>query len=234
MPETKIVRFDKAHASLVAGLDKITKNLKALNPNEDGVEFILQEMVTQAQNARDIAKDRRDREAEPYDGPLKEIRARWKPVVDGFDGLVTRIKAVAADVLRRKREEQARSRREAEARLEAARAAEREREVRERQGKPAANLPARTDSLSELRDARAALDSLPPEGAPIGIKTETGTLSGREVWKWEVLEVKDVPDAYCQRLVEPNKVDLAIKNGVREIPGIRIYKDIEMVSRRAR
>jgi len=46
--------------------------------------------------------------------------------------------------------------------------------------------------------------------------------------EWHVRNVNEVPDAYVQRLVDPKKVDIALRNGVREIPGIVITKEKEV------
>lgn len=235
MADDKLVRYDKAHQSLTAGLRTLAERTRTLSLDQPNVEFDIQKLVASAQEARDIAKDRRDRELAPYVGPVTEIKSRWKPLIDGFDEMFSKLKALGGEVLRRKREEEEKRRREAEAALEAARKKEQERLASEARAKTIADaLAERDESLTALGEARAAVDALPPVGAPIGVKTEAGTLFGREVWKWEVVDIDIVPDAYCQKMVEGHKVDMAIKNGVREIVGIRIWKDVEMASRRAK
>jgi hypothetical protein len=42
-----------------------------------------------------------------------------------------------------------------------------------------------------------------------------------------------VPATYTVRYVDQKKVDLAVKNGKRDIPGIEIWEEDEMVSRRS-
>lgn len=232
----EIVRYDKTRASLALVLGAKTAEADALDLALPGVEGTLGTMATKVQNALDMAKSRRDLEALPHASALADVKVRWRPVVDGLDDLFRRLKVMASDVLKRKRDEEERLRREAQARLDAAREAER------KAAEDAKRLPvseptqavAHVSALGELRSARAALDALPPSGSPIGVKTAGGTLFGRKVWKWETLDVSKVPDAYVQRLVDPTKVDLAVDNGVREIPGLRIFEDVEMTSRRVK
>jgi hypothetical protein len=234
MADTKLVKYDKAHQSLTVGLTALAERAKNLDITKEGVEFDIQKMVAQCQEAHEIARDRRDRELAPYVEPVTEIKSRWKPLIDGFDELFRKLKMLGGDVLRRKREEEEKKRREAEALLEEARRKEQERLAAEKRKQTVEEaLAERDQSLTALGEARAAVDALPPRGAPLGVKTEAGTLFGREVWRWEVKDIESVPDAYCQKMVEGHKVDLAIKNGVREIAGIRIWKDVEMASRRA-
>lgn len=45
----------------------------------------------------------------------------------------------------------------------------------------------------------------------------------RDVWKYEVADIFQVPIDYLE--VNQNSVKLAIKNGLRNIPGLRIYKE---------
>jgi hypothetical protein len=46
-------------------------------------------------------------------------------------------------------------------------------------------------------------------------------------WKWRVIDKNAVPDTYCERWVDSDAVDLAVKNGISEIPGIKIYPEGE-------
>ena len=45
----------------------------------------------------------------------------------------------------------------------------------------------------------------------------------RDVWKYEVADIFQVPIDYLE--VNQNSVKLSIKNGIRNIPGLRIYKE---------
>jgi hypothetical protein len=49
------------------------------------------------------------------------------------------------------------------------------------------------------------------------------------VWKWELVDPAQVPDAYLS--VDPAKLDAAVKAGERGIPGVRIYEDTRVIAR---
>jgi hypothetical protein len=55
------------------------------------------------------------------------------------------------------------------------------------------------------------------------IEARNCTAYEKEIWKYELEEICQVPIMYLG--VDDNKVKLAIKNGVRGIPGLRIYKE---------
>lgn len=224
--DDQLIKFDKTHASLTDGLALLRARAADLDLSAPEVEFAIQRIVISGQNALAVAKDRRDRETEPHAAALAEVKVRWRPLVDGFEVLVKTMKAVVAEVLRKRREEQDRLRREAEAKLEEAR--------RKEAAAAQATNGEKREVLRDLRLARAAVDALPPAGAPIGIKTDKGTLSERKTWAWEVENLAEVPDQYTQRCVDSKKVDLAVENGVRSIPGIRIFEKTGIVSSRRR
>jgi hypothetical protein len=55
------------------------------------------------------------------------------------------------------------------------------------------------------------------------IRTKNCSAHEKDVWKYEVKDIFDVPIGYLE--VNDNSVQLSIKNGVRSIPGLRIYKE---------
>lgn len=227
--DTQVVRYDKTNASLTEGIIKLQERFAALDLNAPGVEGAIQQIAVKAQDARDLAKNRCALESQPFMDQLKAVKDRWGNLILSFDALFVTCKKAAAQVLSNRRQEQDRLRQEAIERLNAARL-----KATETERYDATNAVVRYDALQNLRNARADVDSLPPSGAPIGVKTATGTLSSREVTKWQVTNIDEVPDAYVQRMVDPKKVDMAIENGITEIAGIRIYKETGMVSRRPR
>jgi hypothetical protein len=217
----KIVKYEKAHASLTGGLAKMAQRLKEFDIDAEGAEFAISRMASQCQKARDLAQDRRDRELAPYVPEVRTIRARWKPMIEGFDMIFKRTKALAQDILRKKRAETERLRKEARKKFLV---------LQEAAKKKNSTALAK----KRIEDAAAELDAMPPEGSPLGVKTDETTLYARKVWKWETIDPKAVPNTYVQRYIDAKKVDLAVKNGKREIPGIKIWEDEEMVSTRRR
>ncbi len=59
--------------------------------------------------------------------------------------------------------------------------------------------------------------------APTTTRTEKGSLSFREVWKFEVTDAKKVPRDYLE--ISDTLIRNAVKAGIREIPGIKIYSE---------
>ena len=55
------------------------------------------------------------------------------------------------------------------------------------------------------------------------IEARNCTAFERDIWKYEVADIFQVPIDYLE--VNENSVKLAIKNGLRNIPGLRIYKE---------
>jgi hypothetical protein len=84
-----------------------------------------------------------------------------------------------------------------------------------------------TEAASEKTDHQEA-QLLIMEAA----KKATPAVSGvslREVWKWDLEEPLKVPMDYYS--IDPAKIEAAVKAGVREIPGVRIYKDTRIAVR---
>ncbi len=61
------------------------------------------------------------------------------------------------------------------------------------------------------------------------VRTEAGSASQRKVWKFEVTDPAAVPRSYL--LVDEKSIREAVKMGVREISGVRIYEETETVIR---
>jgi len=223
------VKYPKAYSSLLAGFDKLASRLKEIDlDSPTAAEDVLKLAVT-AQTAKEKADEFRDKECEPFEKPYKEVWDMWQPLIHGFDMFHTKMRLLTMEVARRNNTVAEKLRSQAEARLDAARAAEKA-GVEVLDGKVVQSTPERT--LKVLRTARAELDSLPPKAETV--KVEEGTAYVRTQRKWRTLDVDQVPDAYVQRLVDPVKVDMAVKNGIKEIPGIHIYEEAEPVARRAR
>jgi hypothetical protein len=79
--------------------------------------------------------------------------------------------------------------------------------------------------LANLEAARLSQESLP--AVPIRT-TKIAGIAPRVVWKFEVLDLKQVyaarPDL-CALAISPAQVDCRIREGLRECPGLRIYEE---------
>ena len=83
---------------------------------------------------------------------------------------------------------------------------------------------ARLDKKSEKTGVEAP-KIIAPVVQPATTKVEGMTV--RKTWTYEIVDEKLVPDDYYT--IDPTKIRSAIKNEIREIPGIRIYQKEETV-----
>lgn len=85
-------------------------------------------------------------------------------------------------------------------------------------------------------EAKAAHVEPPPAPVPIPIKVETVTRSDtgasahvRKVWKAEVVDESQVPREFCSP--DMKLINQAVKGGIREIGGVRIWEDTQTILR---
>jgi len=64
------------------------------------------------------------------------------------------------------------------------------------------------------------------------VSTEDGTVYERKRWTFRVINIKEVPDEFKIEKVDDKKVNAAIRAGIRKIPGIEIYQEVEIATRR--
>lgn len=64
------------------------------------------------------------------------------------------------------------------------------------------------------------------ERAAPTVHTDEGKTTTKMVWKFEIIEPSEVPRQYCS--VDEKLVRQAVKDGVREINGVKIYEDVEV------
>jgi hypothetical protein len=94
----------------------------------------------------------------------------------------------------------------------------------EQDARNAAALKAAAEAVARGEDATKALAGV--------VHTEnTAGLSTRDVVKWEVLDEDAVPRELCSP--DDRKIRVAIKDEHTVIPGLRIYKDVSVISRKA-
>lgn len=76
----------------------------------------------------------------------------------------------------------------------------------------------------ELPEARKEMDKAMETAKQV--KSDDATASTRTVWKFEVLDENKVPVEF--KIVDERKIREAVKNGAREIDGVRIYEDVQI------
>jgi len=133
------------------------------------------------------------------------------------DELQAKLNAEAAEANRKAREEAARKAEE-DARKNAASQAEidaAKKAAEEEAAKHAIEAPTIPDPVFQKTDTVT--------------RTETGASAfSRKPWKYEIENLAEVPDEYTERVINHQAVKDAIKQGVREIKGIRIYQDTQI------
>lgn len=187
--------------------------------------------------------------AEPEDF-VKGVKAIGKAITDALDEAERTAKQkisqhqAKVELERRKEAEAARKaaeelqeklRKEAEeanrkAREEAARKAEEE--ARARAASQAEIDAARNKAAVEAQkyaiEAPAVISPVIPEATKV-VRTAAAASFQRKEWKHEITDPEAVPRDYCDP--SPARIREAIKAGIREIPGVRIYEDSTTVFR---
>lgn len=104
-----------------------------------------------------------------------------------------------------------------------------ERREREKKAKEAAEALQKQINKEAEEKGVAAPTVIPPAIPKTDtiVRTETGTTAfAKRPWKFEIEDHEKVPREYC--MPDNQKIRDAVKMGVREIPGVRIFEDIQM------
>jgi hypothetical protein len=176
------------------------------------------ETVSLAQKIGKALEARRTELTKPLLEEKQAIDRRFKELTDRIEaikkGMIEKIDAFkAAERLRiqeetRKQEEEAEQRR-LQAILEAENAQE----------ELGIEIPA--DMLTPAPIA-------PLEAPSARIATASGGIGERKVWLWSVFDHAQVPRAYL--MVDGSAITKAVRDGVREIPGVKIYQETKTVA----
>jgi hypothetical protein len=229
----------------------MVRDAEALEVNdEDRLKFAVALGGEAAKISKRIDAKRKDVTAEASDF-VKAVNGFCKDYMDRLADVVTITKKKISsyqyqqELERRKQEEAARkAAEELQAKLKAE-AEEANRKAREEARKKAEEeARAKKASEAEIEAARKKAEeeaakheiAAPTVVAPVMpaqekvTRTETGAAAHiRKVWKAEILSAADIPREYCSPDIK--KINDAIKMGVREIPGVRIYEDQTTVFR---
>lgn len=176
------------------------------------------------------AEDARTRITKPINEALREVNGRFKSMVAPLDEAESVLKG---KMLTFQKAEEAKAREEAQ-RLqkqqdEADRLA-REEAQRKRDEEAKQATDDETFDRAELPPAVVNAPLPVPERTIIepAIRKTTFGQSGaaftaKEVWKFELVDLAQVPVEFT--LLDSSKVNQAIRAGIREIPGIRVFKE---------
>lgn len=110
-----------------------------------------------------------------------------------------------------------------------------EKELRRREEERRAREEA--EALQKKLDAEAKAKNVEPvkvappvtKPEPAVTRTDAGSATIRKVWKWEVEDFAALPDEYKE--VKNTALNQAVRSGVRNIAGVRIYQEEEVAMR---
>lgn len=174
------------------------------------------------------AEEERKRLVKPFNDGVAQINARFKsitlPLQDAVGMLKDKMLTFQRAAERKAEEERQRRQREQD---------EIDRKERERKAaEEAQNLKEATDGEEQDRAAPPArIEEPPPPAVASSFKPstygQTGAISTvKKVWKHELADISQVPAQYL--LLDTVKVNQAVRAGIREIPGVRIFQTEEL------
>lgn len=177
----------------------------------DEAREILEPKVIAFQEAEDrrIAKENAERERENIER-MKAEQAR----IDAERAEAKRLADEAAAAAREASERMA-SEQSAQAEVEALAAAERARQAEQ--------------ELAIKREEQPAFELAEREEAITTVQTARGSATRRKVWTFEVTDPSSVPRQFLT--VDEKAIRAAVKDGEREIPGVRIFEESSLAVR---
>lgn len=197
---SEVTEEASSYVKAVNGFVKLFTERLVSNPkksNTDCIEAVLKKKVGDYQYKVELERRKQEEAA-------KRAKAELQAKLDAEAAEANR---KAREEAARKAEEEARKNAASEAEIEAAKKA-----AEEEAAKHAIEAPTLPDPVFQKSDTV--------------IRTETGAAAfSRKPWKYEVTNLSEVPGEYTERVINQQAVKDAIKQGVREIPGLRIYQD---------
>lgn len=175
--------------------ERLVSNPKKSNP--ECIEAILKKKIGDYQNIVELERRKREEAARKA---KEELQRK-------LDAEAEEANRKAREEAARKAEEEARKNAASEAEIAAAKKA-----AEEEAAKHNIEAPTIPDPVFQKTDTVT--------------RTETGAAAfSRKPWKFEVENLAEVPEEYTKRVINDQAIKDAIKQGVREIKGIRIYQE---------
>ncbi len=171
------------------------------------------ELAGQARDMKKKIETARKRFVQDPNNFVKRVNNLAKKYSGAFDeverDLKKRISAYYAEEERKHREEERRRQEEERKRQET------ERQAQESDGNQGQEQGQTESAPQELEPQ--------PAGPPRSVQTGSGKMHQKLVWTFEVQDESQVPREYLA--VDQKKIRQAVKDGVREIPGVNIYQE---------
>ena len=230
-----------ALAPYKARIDDMVVKAKSIQITDEGSQVAAVELGTTARKLKNQVENLRKSTVQPLNDHVKDVNNLAKSFTEPLDAAERDLKGKISQYQTKLRLEQ--ERKAAEAR-EAARKVQEAYEAEQRKIREAAEAKAReaAEALKKETDAaaRAALERTIAEEteaaeAPIqvavapvipeipkAVRTETGSAHQRMTWEFEVVDKSMVPPEYL--MVDEKAIRQAVKAGIRQIRGVRIYE----------
>lgn len=197
-------------------------NFKINNDNElNGAT----EYLKNIKNKLKMVEDRRNELVLPLNNYIKKLREDFKPFQNELEKFK---KLIESEILRYNKIRKERLRIEAEEKRKADLQRLKEEEEKSRllgQVFDDSNQDVIADAIKTQHDKLENKDII----VDTGIKTDKVKTSIKKQWTYDIIDENQVPRDYCSP--DHYKIQTAIKNGIREITGIRIYEKEIVVSR---
>lgn len=205
-------------ASTTMELSKIEQRAMDVKiQDQEGLSYAA-ETVSLAQKIGKRLEERRVELTKPILEEKQAIDRRFKELTDRLDrmkrGMIEKIDVFKAAERARIQEE---TRKQQEAAELARLAAEFE--------APAA---AQELGIDIPADMLAPEPQAPPEAPVARIETASGGIGERKLWLWTVYDDAQIPRAFL--MVNGSAITKAVREGVRDIPGVKIYQDTKTVA----
>jgi len=164
---------------------------------------ILSDIATAKKRANDL----RFSLTKPLDESKKRIMALFSPFIDQFEKATTIIKNKVRDYYFEQEEK--------------ARQAEKERLLAEAKREEEIQKAQEEDREPVVEEIPVIPEVKVPEKTVKGVAG--GSMTVKKIWKFTIVDEKLIPNEY--RIVSEQLINEAIRNGAREISGVKIYED---------
>lgn len=229
---TDLAQFDRIRADIRVFAEPC---LKTQVTDRDSSEAAM-DMVKQAASFRKRIEERRTEIVRPINAQAAKVNDYAKTILSEIEPAEKHLRAQLGQYELQQRK----LREEEHARLQAERVA-READARAKAEAEKAAAPAfkslfksKNDVAREKVVAEVVVDreiaQINEDAAAAAKAVDAGRVKGsRSVWKFEVTDSSKVPRELC--VVDEKAIRAAVNGGAREIPGVRIYEDVQITVR---
>lgn len=188
---------------------KAERIAEAIEVSDDSQEQMAIDSLSDIKKFQKQVEEARKSEVDPFNKLVKRVNDIFRPIGEGLSKSEEIIKNKIKDwrILKEKI-------RQAE---EKKRMEEYQKKVAEEQAK------------AKKEEREAEIIAPPPTVIPTTTPGIVGSASNRKVWKFEVIDEAKIPKQYFT--LDETKIRTAVRSGVREIEGVRIYEDFEIAVR---